>query len=433
MWAKSFLREKGGNISAFSAIALIPVLLCVGVAIDTIRLHSLSRDLQASADSAALAGAIAYARSGKQAMEDEGKALFTQNEDPRFNIQIDKLTVEISNDSVVEVAVDANAKPIFMSALGYKNLKMDVKSYATLGKRTGAELAIAIDATNSMAFGTSWNDTIGTVENILADLKTLSGKDEFYVTLVPFQDRVNIKGSFKPSWTTKNGHYDFDAWDGCVEPREQVKGEFKWMLTADKPNSEKFTPTEDDAKMSDGRDVRCPAIPITGPTNDVSDISDKSTKLSTSGTGRYDAGLAWAWRALSPQWQGEWGVKDYPYDASKKTGKNKAANPRKKYLVYMTDGRSNAYKLEAMKEESWGWNNGSKQAFEHIAELCKDIKAEDIEIFMLHIPGNPNSTPYFQSCASSPDHYIVIDDAKDVAIAFNDIRQDLLSELRIVR
>lgn len=443
MWANSLFRDKRGNISAFTAIALIPALLCIGIAIDTIRLHSLTRDLQSSADSAALAGAIAYARSGEEDMKAEGKALFTQNEDPRFDIQIETLTVDISNDSVVEVAVNANVKPIFMSALGYKNLKMDVKSYATLGSRTGAELAIAIDATNSMAFGTSWNDTIKTVENILGDLKTLSGNDEFYVTLVPFQDRVNVKNSLEPSWIKGNGkkHDDDDDdwddddwkddWDGCVEPREQKVGSFNWMLTTDKPSSNKFELTDEDAEFSEGTKIRCPSIPITGPTNDVDLISKKIKSLTTSGTGRYDVGLAWGWRALSPDWQGQWGEKNYPYDPNKtKSGKLKH---RKKYLIYMTDGRSNAYKREAMMEESWGWNNGSQQAFEHIAEICNQIKSDDIEIYMLHIPGNPNSTPYFQGCATSPDHYIVVDEAKDVAIAFDDIRNDLLSELRIVR
>jgi len=433
MKLSQYKNSQKGNISVLSALIIVPILICIGVAIDYARLVNIRGNLQASADSASLAGAVAYARTGKDTMVSEGKAAFNYNKDRRFTYDVNSLNVELTDNETILVTSHAQTKPIFMSMFGFDTMDINVSSTAVLSGRVGAELSIAIDATNSMAFGSSWNDTIGTIENILKDLQNLSGEDNFYVTLVPFQDRVNIGNSIQPSWIKKNGHYNASNSTDCVEPREQKVGSFNWMLTDDKPNSQKFTPMAKDAEFSDGRDVKCPSIPITGPTSDVGVISQKIKQLTTAGTGRYDVGLAWAWRSLSPDWQGQWGVKDYPFDPKKNQGINGETEARKKYLIYMTDGRSNAYKMEAMEEESWGWNNGSQQAFEHIAELCSDIKAQDIEIYMLHIPGNPNSTPYFKGCASSPDHYIVVDKAKDVALAFSNIQEDLLSELRIVR
>jgi len=435
MGLKNYWTSESGNISMMAAGAVLPCILCVGTAMDTIRYNSLTADMQAAADSGALAGAVAYARSGEAAMQEEGKALFTQNKDTKSKVQVDDVTITIDDEYVVEVNVKAYIKPLVMSAFGYKTLDINVMSQATVGGRVGAEIAIAIDATNSMAFGSSWNDTIGTISNILDDLKKLSEEDEFYITLVPFQDRVNIDESIHPSWIKKNGHYNKDNWDGCVEPREEKVGSFDWMLTTEEPNKGKFEPTLNDStfEYDSSRDIKCPQQPITGPTNDVDKISQQIQSLSTSGTGRYDVGLAWAWRALTPEWKGAWGEKNYPFDPKDMKGKNSDPVPRKKYLIYMTDGRSNAYKMESMKQESWGWNNGSKIAFDHIAEICNKIKADDIEIFMLHIPGNSNSTPYFKGCASSPDHYVVVDAAKDVEFAFEEIRNSLLSELRIVQ
>jgi len=184
--------------------------------------------------------------------------------------------------------------------------------------------------------------------------------------------------------------------------------------------------------MSDGRRLACPDDPIAGPTNDIDKVIAATKKLNTNGTGRYDVGLAWAWRSLSPNWRGKWKVPAYPSKLPKKNAKDSDEKIRKKYIVYMTDGRSNAYKLEAMKEESWGWNNGSKQAFEHIAQMCEDIKSQQIEIYMLHIPGNQHSTPYFKACASSPDHYKVIDSVEDISLAFGNIKNSLYAQVRTV-
>lgn len=205
------------------------------------------------------------------------------------------------------------------------------------------------------------------------------------------------------------------------------------MLTDAKPTSSKFLPMHEDAEFSDGRDIKCPDVAIAGPTNDIDYVIKESKKLKKGGSGRYDVGLAWAWRAMSPEWRGKWGVSNYPSKLPKDIPSgNTSAKIRKKYIVYMTDGRSNAFKLEAMKEESWGWNNGSKKAFEHIAALCETIKADGIEIYMLQIPGNSNATPYFESCASTPSHHIMVDEVEDISFAFNKIKTSLYAQVRTV-
>lgn len=428
---KSYLKSESGNFSVIAGLSMVPILITIGAAMDYSRLANVDKNLQDAVDNAALGAAVAYMQEGSNQMKKDGVRIFNANSNLNNDLKIDSFNVTKEGENFVHAEASATLTPLFMSGFGVRSLEVNVASTATIGATIGAEVAIAIDTTNSMAFGTSWNDTMGTIEGLMEDMQSFTGDDNFYVTLVPFQDRVNIEDRSK-SWMNSSG-FSYNDWDGCVEPREEEIGAFEWMLDDTAPKKQKFVPTHEDAIMSDGRSVACPKVPITGPTNDIDEVIKATKKLSTNGTGRYDVGLAWAWRSLSPNWSGQWGVSDYPSVPPKKNTASSNDKVRKKYIVYMTDGRSNAFKLEAMQEESWGWNNGSKQAFEHIAEMCETIKAQDIEIYMLQIPGNSNSTPYFESCASSPDHYVIVDDVEDISIAFGDIKNSLFAEVRTVR
>lgn len=456
MWLKSYKSCERGNFGLMAAVSALPILIGVGAAIDMSRLSKAQTNLQDALDTATLSGAIAYMEGDKKDMRQQSRKVFNANAERDENLTVKKYKIKKQKGDLIYAEAEAKLKPMFMGAFGYPVMDLKVTSTATVGQSVGAEVALAVDTTNSMAFGSSWDDTMGTVENILEDMKSFSGGDNFYFTLIPFQDRVNL-GEDRKNWILtgheKNGTDSFDDdwddqwdddddwdddeweddWDGCIEPRQEKVGAFDWMLTDAKPSAGKFLPTHEDARMADGRKLNCPDVAMTGPTNDIDDVIRESKKLKKGGTGRYDVGLAWAWRALSPEWRGVWDVSDYPAEYTQDSPDvPKKAKIRKKYIVYMTDGRSNAFKLEAMKEESWGWNNGSKQAFEHIAEMCETIKADGIEIYMLHIPGNSNSDQYFKSCASTPSHYVVVDDVEDISFAFNKIKTSLYAQVRTV-
>jgi Flp pilus assembly protein TadG len=426
----SLKQDEAGNFATTFALCLVPILFMIGASFDIGRLSQTQSSLQDAADNAALAGAIAYMQADEKEMREQGEKTFTINTMSADGLNVKSVNVTKNEKGEVEVTVEANLEPLFAKVLDFPKMDVNVTSKASVANRIGAEVAFAMDTTNSMAFGSSWNDSMGTIEKILEDMKSFSGDDNFYLTFVPFQDRVNLGKSYK-SWMNKT--VDWDDWDGCVEPRHETKGKFKWMLSNDLPNTQKFDTTDEDAEMDDGRDIACPKTELVAPTTDIDDVIKETKKLKTNGTGRFDIGLAWAWRSLSPEWRGQWGNKKYPSLALPTDGNYKKNETyRKKYIIFMTDGRSNAYKYEAMKQEDWGWNNGNKLAFEHIEQLCTDIKNDGIEIYMLHIPGNPNSTPYFKSCASSKDHYYVVDNVKDIPFAFEDIKASLYSQVRLL-
>ena len=260
-------------------------------------------------------------------------------------------------------------------------------------------------------------------------MKDFAGEDNFYVSLVPFSDGVNI-GDANQNWVA--GAIP-DGWEGCVRPREEIDGPFPWAIDDDTAITQPFTamlPGEnyENSPYRPPFAKTCPNTTITGPSREPEDIIEAARGLTAGGTGRFDQGLAWAWRLLSPNWQGDWGIENYP---------TSDINGRKKKIIFLTDGRSEAYSSDMSRERNWGHNNGSIVAFEHLVELCRKVKAADIELYVLQTGGNPHAVSYLQQCATSEQHYYTVSQTSDITIVFSDILSDILNEfeadLRLVR
>jgi len=433
---KKYRSNERGNFGMMTAILMVPLMMAVGFAVDYARLAGAKARLQNAADSASIRAAMAKS-AGESTAEITRLARlnFDANTTANEPVTIDRFVVSevIAGNYDVEsmrVVTEARIKPVIMHAFGFESLNMRIISSAAYGSSSRSlEIAVALDATGSMGFGTRWNDAMTAMEGVLDDLKDMTGDDNFNVTLVPFRDRVNI-GTNRTSWLiggTPNN------WNGCVEPREEHVGSFQWLLDDDSHQTSKFQASvpgvtgglsDYQSEWSPNPSPICPNVSIIGPTNNPSIIGTEARKLWQEGTGRFDVGLAWAWRALSPEWSGLWDKAGYPATS---------ASVASKYIVFITDGNSLAYNYELSKEEDLGFNNGSKVGFEHVVELCENIKDDGIEIFVLQPQGNNASIPYFKNCASSDNHYFSIDGVEDFEIAFASITKALPQSIYLTR
>ena len=402
--------------------ALFSTMLVFGttLALETTRLVKAKSDLQSAADSATMNAAVAYLEADQEklgAARQKGRSNFDQNTASDKIVQ-KSIQFEQTEQNTIHSTASLSLKPLFVNFAGNKGLSVSVESEVNIGSRLGAEIVLAVDATNSMAFDDNWDNVMETVQDTLSELETYTGKDNLYVSLVPFQDRVNI-GSDKENWLAAAAPGD---WNGCVEPRENLEGGFEFMLSDARPTSELF-----DANIpetSGWGSTTCPDFTIAGPSNDIEDLLQESEDYSTSGTGRFDIGLAWAWRLISPDWSGLWDEPNYPSANIKQ---------RKKYIVFMTDGRSSAYEREFSQERDWAYNEGSIDGFEHLEALCSNIKEDDIELFVLRFAGNDNSIPYLRNCASEPSHYFDLNTVEDIAYPFDHILSQFASDIRLVK
>lgn len=418
---EKFIKDQNGNIGMIFAIVLVPLLLTIGVAVDMSRISSFQTKMQDTADAAALDASLAYMLEGNQAMRESGRVSFTTHADTIENLSYTLPIIEKTDQNSVTVSSTGSFTPIFPQLFGYPKLDFNVVSEASLAEPEGLEITIAFDNTNSMDFGSRWQTSITTIQNTLEAMQSLSGRDNFYLTLLPFADTVNI-GQSNSRWT--DGPIP-SGWLGCVEPRRQATR----VVDDHAPRSEPFTPAVPYQKFEFSEfTIGCPVVEITGPTNSVSRVVNATSRMRPGGTGRFDVGMAWAWRTLSPNWRGEWRVNNYP-STNISTARNEN---RKKKIIFVTDGNSDA-SLGDYNERSWEHNQGSEGYFEQFVELCNSVKAEGIEIYMVNIVGNPHAVDYFKQCATSLNHYYYVDDISDLRLPIDDIKNELLSELRIIR
>jgi len=416
---REFLNNDDGNVALMFSLLAVPLLMAVGAAVDMSRVSAAHVRLQDATDTAALSAALKYNDEGAKQMRLEAQQLVTSNFATANDVSLSKIKARKTKNNTVEVTTTASVKPMFVQMFGYPNMDISASSEASLGNSIGMELAIAFDSTNSMAFDSRWDNAMSSIQGTLKDMKRLTGKKEFYVSLVPFTDRVNI-GTANFSWLTSAPPA---GWNGCVEPREYARGGYTWSVDDQNPFAEPF---EASVPGVTGALSACPALEITGPTKKPKDIIDATKKMTHGGTGRLDTGLAWSWRLVSPKWQGRWGVTNYPASSGAKI-------KRKKKIIFVSDGNTTAYEHEMSKERDWDWNEGSKVGFEHIVDLCTRIKNDGVEIYMLKIDGNPHADSYFQQCASSSSHYYKITQADEIPTVFDDILNGLREELRLVR
>ncbi len=396
------------------------LLLCTGIAVDTARLVKAKTEMQSAADAATMNAAIAYVQSGGKPMQDarkKGRGNFVENTS-LYNLKGRDINFKRTDRQTIRSDAKVSLEPMFVSIFGYPKLDIHVSSEVAIGQQMGAEIVIAVDATNSMAFDDNWENVMESVTDTLEDLETYTGNENVFVSIVPFKDRVNI-GTSRDDWLDGGAPSD---WNGCVEPREEAVGGFSHRLTDKRVAQMSFE--ANDADTSGWGNTKCPDFTITGPSNDIKELLEETNDYDTSGTGRFDVGLAWAWRMLSPKWRGQWDVSNYPAADTK---------VRKKYIVLFTDARSSAYEREFTQQQDWGYNLASLDAFEHFVKLCEDVKKDDIQIFVTRFDGNDHSEPYFKDCASSPAHYSFADDVEDVAYPFEQILSEFSSEFRFVR
>ena len=387
---------------------MVPTLiLFAGGALDFANQARVRGAVQEAADAAALAAAFAsvHAEDIELKAGQAAHRVFQNNTalnqlNKGFKRKLQKVPGGFEYSIVAEIGTH------FLKLGGMRSLEVSASATAVVPSSLGSEIASVVDATNSMGFGNTWSVAMDALEEVLEHLRLHADKNHFYATLIPYQDRVNVGES---KWLIGSPPAN---WNGCFEPREEIKPDYPYALTDAKPMGRKFDasiPGVTGGLASRGAPYpNCPNVAITGPTSDPEKISDAAKIMTRAGTGRFDVGLAWGWRALTHDWSGVWKVPGYP------------ANPKKvrKTAVFITDGHTTAYKWEMSKTEDFGWNNGSIEGFEHLVRICDEMKADSIEIFVFRTNGNPHSEPYFKDCASSASHYRTISSNEDLKDAF---------------
>lgn len=243
---KFFLNERGATALLFGLL-LIPLIGFLGLAIDSSRGYAVKHRLQESIDAAALAGArnfdsVDRDRIIHQYFEANWRSGFHITDTPVITVTADNRARTIS------VTGKVNMQTILMPAVGGTQV-IEIGSVNTAYKDISfVELALALDTTTSMRFGTGASATIQPSNpanrriNIMKDaavkfingLYTQNGTvqetvDNLRVSLIPFTSMVNVgkqhtnflaSGSLTGlTWDYPENKTSQNSWRGCTFER----------------------------------------------------------------------------------------------------------------------------------------------------------------------------------------------------------------------
>ena len=214
-----FAVSNRGNVAIIFAIASIPVIAAMGVAVDYTRAAQTNSAMQDALDAASLA---LSRRSDLSTMtpaqiQKFGEDYFNAN---FHNSELKDLTLHASYTPTgpsVTISASANLPTDFMGIIGTNVVPLG-RSSTTVWGEARLRVALALDNTGSMSSSSKMTALKSATHNLLTQLKgaaTVSG--DVYVSIIPFVKDVNV-GSTKYNetwvkWDGTNGSIDNDLWD----------------------------------------------------------------------------------------------------------------------------------------------------------------------------------------------------------------------------
>lgn len=239
-----FVRAGSGNVAIMFALAMLPIVIGGGAAVDYSRAFVVQQRLTAALDAAALAVG-ASPRTDEDALREIAQGYFDANY-PADEIGVPgALKLELT-DNTVAMSASAKLPTTIMNIAGIGNI--DVGSNVQVTKeRTGLELALVLDNTGSMR-SRGKIDALKEASRELVDVLfgEESASDLLKFALVPFSSSVNVGTRYRNSgWIDVDGRSQFHGaqfrqgsrgspiknvfgayddilnkrWNGCVEAR----------------------------------------------------------------------------------------------------------------------------------------------------------------------------------------------------------------------
>lgn len=438
---EAFRASRSGAVHVIFAVALVPVTLAIGAAVDYGRANQIKADLQSALDSAVLAGAIEAAGGT-----------------PTVNIPKIVENYVAANFKVAPAQVESSADPagiitgtatlltdtVFLRVMGVSYMNVKVTSQAVWGSGK-AEIALALDTTGSMAgakMTAAQKAASGLIDTLFA---APSAAQNVRVAIVPFTTYVNVGLQYRTAaWitgandysTTSNqcwneypnakysGAYTVKATcyaDGspydcsytayssvklgkAVKVCSTVTSTYTWYGCVGSRNY----PADLSDTVSSGNPV--PALlnywcsqPLTRLTNSPSTLKTQINSLTADGETYIAPGLLWAWRAISPN-------PPFADGVAAKAGVNKV-------VVLMTDG-ANTHSPNYPDHENWDVTAANKLT----AETCTNIKAAGIRIMTIAFAVTDAAIKNILStCATTGMDYYDASDINAMTAAFKSI------------
>ncbi|MEM6825521.1 MAG: pilus assembly protein TadG-related protein [Pseudomonadota bacterium] len=438
--------DSRGNIAMISALSLVPLAAVAGFVVDYNRANSHQVALQQAVDLAALSAAKLADPTQQQLNQAVANVVAANFEYATLYPNLSPTVSMVGNDLTVNAGIELD----LMMSTG----DMDVSASAVVERNHGLdaplEFSMIMDTTVSMGLiSNSWDDAVSAINWTFGELTAgATSQNPANIMFMPISDRVNI-GTENADWLAGPAPTN---WNGCVEPRytkeTTVTVPVSGNLASD-PNAScnglecTITSYETSGEPDDGFVLdaishadakfeasipgqtgglsdwgqswpRCPGA-ITGPTQNLTELSNAVNSAQATGTGRFDLALAWGWRLVSEDWQDEFGATGFPG----------AAADTDKMITIVTDSHTVAWDWEAggsggNRPGGYAHNTVPDFGFQQIEALCQRIRDDGVEIAVLLTNSYERAKTPWRNCASE-DLFFEVDTIADFRMAMASI------------
>lgn len=442
---KQFFADISG-VASLKVVVWAPLCIMLGgFGLDSATGYLWHQRLQIAADTAALAAATKLpsadaARTTAKSYAERNALGVTMTDDDVIIGHWDDTTRTFTPDAtpynavrvIVQRSTDRGTPvdTMFLSVLGVSTWDVSAQATATGGGAAlTTEIALVMDTSQSLRSGGSWTQAKQALIDAIDGLdQDGEAQAQTYVSLIPFSDRVNLGTSFD-HWVgdASAANNISGGADVCVRPREEASAGFQHALTDTPPTTLSFTASTTHAEpvyANSAQGLNC-GSKIVAPTTNTTRIETAINGLSSGGAGRYDVGLAWGWRAVSPNWTGQWGIANYP----------SAQGEARKIVVFVADGQTDinrAYADGGFNEHdalplSATAGSMSQGHAAHFVEMCTAMRDQGIQLYML-APSNADAvlTTAMRDCAVGTSRFIQLNHEQD---AWDDERDDDLEDM----
>ncbi len=395
---RAFAGARGGNVAMLVGLLLIPILFAAGMAIDFGRSAQANAVIQEACDAAILRAAQFHSKkpdASDAELTDLARRVFNAGTRSLSSVTVNSfgVTYDAAND-VFNLSLGADMRTSLLGAVGLKTLPINTAAAVTLGKPPYLEIALALDNTGSMK-DKQKIERLKEAATELTEAVFAKPNGGVKIGLVPFAQYVNVGDwNNSESWMAATNA----GWMGCVGSRDYPAD----LLDGDY-----------DAKPVPGVSGNLCPDPILPMTEDEDAVLAAIDDMNANGLTYIPAGLAWAWRVLTPQ-------APYSEGLSSKEINDIGGT---KALVVLTDGE-NTRAPTYPKHDS----TNTALANDLMIRMCDAIKAEDIVIYTVAFDiTDPTIRALLEQCGTTPGHYFAPTDGEELSDAFLNIATSLRS------
>jgi len=440
--------NREGNVAIIMGIAIVPILVLVGIAIDLQNTNTSRSFIQYSIDNAVIAGAreMQAGASEKEITAYINKFVDGVVKAKNYAITCKPVEVTYTNGKQnIDATIKCAQETTLTELIGYHYLDFTVTSGSTYGIGN-VDVAFVFDISGSMGTTKMNNlkdaaydavdvllpknssEQLGKVRLGMTSYSTMADAGDYFTKVTnenptrTYYDtdtgtekvcvKYNKKGKCK-KWSSSSGTVTVSktVTNTCVKERldkeaftDADPGPFAWIEPA-----EAFY----DSKYNSWSVESCNPIPPLPLTDDRTDLNQYIKDLKASGSTAGHIGIAWGWYLLAPDWKSVWP------SASKPLGYKDPDSA--KAMIVMTDGEFNAW---------YNDDEGDGNSFDQAKLLCDNIKKEGVRIYTVAFQAPKSGKEVLEYCASGTEYAFTPDSADELKDAYTKIAQSI-SDLRI--